>query len=204
MSGAQSGGKLSLTAPVAGPVLRVFQESAGVVQAGSPLLEIGDPTTMEITVDVLSMDAVRIERGAEAQIERWGGEHALKARVREKQPAAFTTRSALGVEEQRVPVLLDLVDPRDQWKALGDGYRVEARIRVAYIKDAIVTPTSALFRENGGYSAFVVKAGKAKKTSVEIGARTPDWAEVKSGLSVGDVLVLYPSDTVVDGVKVSE
>jgi HlyD family secretion protein len=204
MSGAQPGGQLTLSAPVAGPVLRVFQESAGVVQAGTPLLEIGDPATLEITVDVLSMDAVRIERGAEAHIERWGGDYALKARVREKQPAAFTTRSALGVEEQRVPVLLDLVDARERWRALGDGYRVEARIRVAFINDALVTPSSALFRENGGYSAFVVRGGHAQKTSLTIGARTPDWAEVKSGLKQGDVLVLYPSDTVVDGVEVIE
>jgi HlyD family secretion protein len=204
MSGAQAGTKLTLSAPVAGPVLKVFQESAGVVQAGTPLLELGDPTTLEITVDVLSMDAVRIERGAEAHIERWGGGYPLKARVREKQPSAYTTRSALGVEEQRVPVLLDLVDPRERWQSLGDGYRVEARIRIEFIKDAVVTPTSALFRENGGYSAFVVRDGRAKKTEVKIGARTPDWAEVKQGVKQGDVLVLYPSDTVVDGVAVSE
>jgi HlyD family secretion protein len=204
MSGSAQGGKLSLSAPVAGPVLKVFQESAGVVQAGTPLLEIGDPTTLEIAVDVLSMDAVRIERGALTQIERWGGDHALNARVREKQPAAFTTRSALGVEEQRVPVLLDLVDPRERWQALGDGYRVEARIRVAYIENALVAPAAALFRENGSFSVFVVKNSKVQKSKVEVGARTPDWVEVKSGVSLGDVLVVYPSDQVVDGVKVIE
>ncbi len=204
MSGEKSDARVTLSAPVAGPVLRVFQESAGVVQAGAPLLEVGDPNTLEITVDVLSMDAVRITKGALAHIERWGGPYALEARVREKQPAAFTTRSALGVEEQRVPVMLDLVDPRDRWRELGDSYRVEARIRVAYIENALVAPNSALFRDNGGYSAFVVEQGKARKRAVEIGARTPDWAEVKSGLKEGEVLVLYPSDTVVDGVGVTE
>lgn len=204
MSGNQQGGKLTLSAPVAGPVLRVFQESAGVVQAGAPLLEIGDPKTLEISVDVLSMDAVRIKRGAEAHIERWGGDYVLNARVREKQPAAFTTRSALGVEEQRVPVLLDLIDPRERWQDLGDGYRVEARIRVAHIPDAIVAPAAALFREDGSFSAFVVKGGKAHKVKVDVGARTSDWAEVKKGVALGDVLVLYPSDQVVDGVKVAE
>jgi HlyD family secretion protein len=204
MSGDKSGSKVSLTAPVAGPVLRVYQESAGVVQAGTPLLEIGDPNTLEIIVDVLSMDAVRIAKGAEARIERWGGDYTLKARVREKQPAAFTTRSALGVEEQRVPVILDLVDPRERWRELGDSYRVEARIRVAYMENALVAPNSALFRENGGYSAFVVEQGKAHKRAVTVGARTPDWVEVKGGVKEGEVMVLYPSDTVVDGVKVVE
>jgi HlyD family secretion protein len=204
MAPGQQGGKVTLSAPVAGPVLKVFQESAGVVQAGTPLLEIGDPTTLEITVDVLSMDAVRIKRGDPVHIERWGGDYVLNARVREKQPAAFTTRSALGVEEQRVPVLIDLTDARERWQALGDGYRVEARIRVAYIENAVVAPTAALFRENGSFSAFLVKGAQVRKVKVEIGARTSDWAEVKSGVALGDVLVLYPSDQVVDGVKVAE
>ncbi|HEX6245430.1 MAG TPA: HlyD family efflux transporter periplasmic adaptor subunit [Polyangiales bacterium] len=194
--------KLSLTAPVAGPVLQVFQESEGVVQPGTPLLEIGDPATLEIVVDVLSMDAVRIEPGAPARIERWGGAQPLNARVRAKRPSAFTTRSALGVEEQRVPVLLDLVDPREQWQALGDNYRVEARIRVAHLVQALVVPANALFRDGDGFGAFVVRAQRATKVKVQIGARTPDWAEVKSGVAEGDVVVLYPSDQVGDGVKV--
>jgi HlyD family secretion protein len=204
MTGSQQGGKVTISAPVGGPVLRVFQESEGVVQPGAPLLEIGDPSTLEIVVDVLSMDAVRIERGAEVHIERWGGDQPLNARVRSKQPAAFTTRSALGVEEQRVPVLLDLVDAQERWRALGDGYRVEARIRVAHLPNVLVVPANALFRDDGGFSAFVVRAGHAKKLKVELGARTPDWVEVKAGLSQGDVVVLYPSDQVIDGVKVAD
>jgi HlyD family secretion protein len=200
--GTRDAGKLSLSTPVGGPVLRIFQESESVVQPGAPLLEIGDPGTLEIVVDVLSMDAVRIERGAVAHIERWGGELPLAARVRSKQPAAFTTRSALGVEEQRVPVLLDLVEPRERWQALGDGYRVEARIRVTHLPDALVVPANALFRDDGGFSAFVVREQRAKKLKVELGARTPDWVEVKAGLTQGDVVVLYPSDQVVNGAKV--
>jgi HlyD family secretion protein len=202
MAGVQKGGNLRLTAPVAGPVLKVFQESEGAVQPGTPLLEIGDPKTLEIVVDVLSMDAVRIEPGAPARIERWGGAHVLNARVRTKQPSAFTTRSALGVEEQRVPVVLDLVDPPERWQALGDGYRVEARIQVDHRDSAVVIPASALFRDGDGFSTFLVRGQLAKKVKVEIGARTPDWAEVKSGLAPGDVVVLYPSDQVADGVKV--
>jgi HlyD family secretion protein len=201
-SGGQPATKLSLIAPTAGPVLQVFQESEGVVQAGTPLLEIGDPSTLEIVVDVLSMDAVRIEPGAPARIERWGGEQPLNARVRAKRPSAFTTRSALGVEEQRVPVVLDLVDPRERWQALGDNYRVEARIRVSYLEQALVVPANALFRDGDGFGTFVVRAQRATKVKVQIGARTPDWAEVKSGLAAGDTVVLYPSDQVGDGVKV--
>jgi HlyD family secretion protein len=124
--------------------------------------------------------------------------------VRDKEPSAFTTRSALGVEEQRVPIRLDLTEPRERFRALGDNYRVETRIRIAHVPRAVVAPASALFRENGGFSAFVVRAGQAEKVGVEVGARTPDWAEIKRGVGLGDALVLYPSDRVVDGVKVAE
>jgi HlyD family secretion protein len=199
---AGGGGKFQVTAPIRGQVLRVIQESEGVVQAGTPLLEVGDPSTLEIVVDVLSTDAVRIALGAGARIERWGGDYALKARVRRKQPSAFTTRSALGVEEQRVPVLLDLREDPARFRALGEGYRVEAHIQVANITSAVVAPASALFREEGAWTAFYVRAGKAYRAKVATGARTPDWIEVKRGLKPGDEVVLYPSDQVHDGVKV--
>jgi HlyD family secretion protein len=203
VDGAGGGGQLQVSAPVRGQVLRVVQESEGVVQAGAPLLEIGDPSTLEIVVDVLSADAVRIRLDAAARIERWGGDYPLAARVRRKQPSAFTTRSALGVEEQRVPVLLDLREDPARYRALGDGYRVEAHIRVASIQAAVVAPASALFRDDGGWAAFYVRDGKAWKTKVASGARTPDWVEVKQGLTPGQEVVLYPSDQVRDGVKVT-
>ncbi len=203
----QQDGRITLIAPVGGQVLRVYQESEGVVQSGTPLLEIGDPRALEIVVDVLSTDAVRIEVGTPARIERWGGDHPLAARVRRKEPSAFTTRSALGVEEQRVPVVLDLVDVAERWLALGDGYKVEAHIRVVKIDDAVVAPTSALFREDGAWKAFVLQRAKksahAKKTTLEAGARTPDWVEVKRGVAPGEDVVLYPSDRVEDGVKLA-
>ena len=204
MTGSSKGAtKLTLVAPVRGQVLHVFQESEGVVQPGTPLIEIGDPRALEVVVDVLSSDAVRVELGARARIERWGGDQPLEARVRSKQPSAFTTRSALGVEEQRVPVLLDIVDEPEKWRALGDGYRVEAHVRVANIEGAVVSPASALFREEGTWTAFMIRGGVAKKVKLEAGARTPDWVEVKRGLAPGDQVVLYPSDQVADGVKLA-
>jgi HlyD family secretion protein len=203
MSGKAGGTKLQLIAPVRGEVLRVYQESEGVVQLGAPLIELGDPRALELVVDVLSTDAVRIEPGAPTTIERWGGDHPLRARVRTKQPSAFTTRSALGVEEQRVPVVIDIVEDPKQWSALGDNYRVEARIQTASLPSAVVAPASALFRDEGAWRAFVMNGDRAKKVKVDTGARTPDWVEVRSGLADGERVVLFPSDQVVDGAKLA-
>lgn len=194
--------ELSVVAPTAGRVLRVAQESEGAVQAGMPLLEIGDPEKLEIVVDVLTTDAVGILVGAQARIERWGGDYPLAARVQRKQPSAYTTRSALGVEEQRVPVILDIVEDPKRWTALGDGYRVEAQIQVTRVENALVVPASALFREAGAWTVFAVRDARAKKQRVELGIRNPDWAEVKSGLTEGESVILYPSDQVADGVRV--
>jgi HlyD family secretion protein len=202
IKGGEGGAKLTVTAPVAGRVLRIVQESEGAVQAGAPLLEIGDPHALEVVVDVLTTDAVKISVGASARIERWGGDYPLAARVQRKEPSAFTTRSALGVEEQRVPVVLDIVEDPKRWTALGDGYRVESRIRIAHLENAVVVPASALFRQDGAWIAFAVKDRTAAKLSVEIGVRNADWAEVKKGLAEGDTVVLYPSDQVIDGVRV--
>jgi HlyD family secretion protein len=197
--------KLAVTAPVAGRVLRVLHESEGVVQASTPLIEVGDPSALELTVDVLTTDAVRIELGALARIEGWGGDYPLGARVRRKVPSAYTTRSALGVEEQRVTVILDMVDPPERFLALGDGYRVEARIRVANHEQTLAVPASALFREPDGWAAFALMDGaKAKKVSVTLGVRSPDWAEVEGGLALGDSVVEYPTDQVLDGARVAE
>lgn len=195
--------KVQVVAPTRGQVLRVLQKSEGVVQAGTPLLELGDPRELEVVVDVLTTDAVRIAVGAPARIERWGGDYPLAARVQRKQPSAFTTRSALGVEEQRAPVILDIIEDPTRWQQLGDGYRVETLIRVSKLESAVVVPAGALFREHGDWVTFAVKGGKAKKLTIEVGARTPDWAEVKRGLSAGEQVVLYPSDQVLDGVELS-
>jgi HlyD family secretion protein len=196
---------VDVSAPAAGRVLRVLHESEGLVQAGTPLIELGDPAALELTVDLLTTDAVQIERGAEARIEGWGGPQPLRARVSRIEPAAFTTRSALGVEEQRVSVILDIVDPPERFLALGDGYRAEARIRVADRPQVLAVPESALFRDNDGWAAFVVASGaRAKKVAVQLGLRSPDWAEVQAGLAQGDSVVEYPSDQIADGVRVTE
>ena len=195
---------VKVTSPSAGRVLRVLQQSEGAVQAGTPLIEIGDPHRIEIVVDVLTTDAVEIATGAVATIERWGGDHPLNARVKYKEPSAYTTRSALGVEEQRVPVVLDIIDDPSRWTELGHGYRVEARIRVALVPDALTVPASALFRESDAWATFKVNGEHAHKVAVGVGLRTPDFAQVASGLSAGDAVVLYPSDRVVDGVAVAE
>jgi HlyD family secretion protein len=193
---------LTLNAPISGRVLRVYQESEGVVQPGMPLIEVGDPTKLEVVVDVLSTEAVKIEPGTSARIERWGGDAPIEARVRRKEPSAFTTRSALGVEEQRVPVLLDLVGPHETWNALSDGYRVEARIRTALLPDALVVPASATFRDGNSWAVYRIDQGKAEKSALELGARTPDWVQVKQGLEEKTPVILYPSDQVNEGVDV--
>jgi HlyD family secretion protein len=200
----RSAAGVRVTSPAAGRVLRVLQQSEGAVQAGTPLIEIGDPRRLEIVVDVLTTEAVDITQNAHATIERWGGPYPLAARVKYKEPSAYTTRSALGVEEQRVPVVLDIVDDPSRWTELGDGYRVEARIRTAYVADAIAVPASALFREASAWAAFKVNGSHAHKVPVRVGVRTPDFAQVEKGLAVGDEVVLYPSDQVSDGVAVAE
>lgn len=190
---------VDVRAPVSGEVLRVREESERIVTAGTPLIEIGDPKTLEIVVDVLSKDAVRIHPGAPVQVEDWGGGHALRARVRRVEPSAFTKISALGVEEQRVNVIADFVDPPT---GLGDGYRLEARIVVWQGSDVLQVPTGALFRTGNAWSVFVVEGGVARRRGVEIGHRGSAAAEVVKGLQEGDAVILHPSDRLRDGSRV--
>jgi HlyD family secretion protein len=194
---------IELTSPVAGQVLRVIQESAGVVQPGTPLLELGDVKALEIVADVLTSDAVHIRPRARAWIERWGGESALQAHVRSIEPSAFTRVSALGVEEQRVNVILDLDESYERWSALGDGYRVEVRILTWQTDDALVVPESALFRRNDRWATFVVDERRARVAYVEVGHRNGELAEVLGGLSEGQTVIAHPSDRVAAGVKVA-
>ncbi len=183
-------------------MLRVFQESAGVVATGAPLLELGDPSALEIVVDLLSTDAVRVRPDQEALIEHWGGEEALKGRVRLVEPSGFTKVSALGVEEQRGNVVVDFVDPPETWQSLGDGYRVEARIVVWERADALKVPASALFRYGERWAAFVVADGRARRRLVEVDRQSDVEAEVLGGLAEGERVILHPSDRIDDGVAV--
>lgn len=194
---------VEIRSPISGRVLRVMQESAGVVSAGTELLELGDPADLELVIDVLSTDAVAIRPGAEVLIEHWGGEKTLTGTVRLVEPQAFTKISALGVEEQRVNVIVDLLDPRDQWAALGDGYRIEARIVVWEQNNVLRVPTSALFRHGDDWAVYMVVADRAQLRVIRIGRRNADYAQVLAGLEAGDLVILHPSDKIRDGVAVS-
>lgn len=198
-----AGQRFEITAPVDGRVLRVLQESAAVVAPGAPLVEIGDPTDLELVVDVLSSDAVEIRPGAPAILEQWGGEAPLEGRVRLVEPAAFTKISALGVEEQRVNVIIDFVDPPEERQGLGDGYRVEARIVVWEHPAALTVPTGALFRHAESWALFAIADGRASMRDVEVGERNGVNAQILEGLEEGDPVVVYPSDRVRDGVRVT-
>lgn len=193
----------NITAPVSGVVLRVVQESETAVQSGAPLLEIGDPRDLEIVTDVLSVDAVEIRPGAEVAIEHWGGPGVLSGRVRRIEPAAFTKISTLGVEEQRVNVLIDVLSPREQWAGLGDGFQLDTRITVFTKDDIDVIPAGALFRRGDSWSVYVLEDGRARLRAVDLVRRSGRSAAVSKGLAPGDRVIVYPSDQINPGVRVS-
>ncbi|MEM6329797.1 MAG: HlyD family efflux transporter periplasmic adaptor subunit [Planctomycetota bacterium] len=206
VSTAAAGWNHTIRSPITGRVLRVFQESSAVVTAGMALLELGDPTDLEIEIDVLSSDAVKIAPGARVILEQWGGPRPLEGRVRLVEPAGFTKVSTLGVEEQRVNVIVDLVDPPARRGALGDGFRVEARIVINRVERALAVPGSALFRSpddrGDRWTVFRVVDDKAVRTPVRVGSQNGLAAEVIEGLSEGDPVIVNPSDQVADGVAV--
>ncbi|MCZ7564163.1 MAG: HlyD family efflux transporter periplasmic adaptor subunit [Burkholderiales bacterium] len=190
---------VELAAPVAGRVLRVLEESERTLAAGTPLMVIGDPSRFEIVADVLSTDAVKISPGAQARLEEWGGDRSLQARVRVVEPYAFTKISALGIEEQRVNVVLDPVDPLGP---LGDGYRVEVRIVIWSAPDVLKVPASALFRRGDAWAVFVVEEGRARIRTVKVGQRNPFEAQVLDSLAAGARVVKYPGNQLEDGARV--
>ncbi len=199
---ARASAQMEVPAPVEGRVLRVIRESEGVVQMGAQIIEIGEPEALEIVVDVLTEDAVKIREGAPVSIVRWGGETSLAARVRLVEPSAFTKVSALGVEEQRVNVIIDLDEPYERWAALGDGYRVEAQITVLELDDVVKVPASAVFRTEDHHAAFVVAEGTVVETIVTVAETTGIETRVTNGLVEGEVVVTYPTDAIRDGVQV--
>jgi HlyD family secretion protein len=192
-----------MKSPVRGSVLKVIQESEAAVTLGAPLLEVADPRSLEAVVDVLSQDSVSIRPGMPARLEIGAGVAPLAARVRLVEPAAFTKISALGVEEQRVNVVLDFADPLDRVATLGDGYRVEAHIVVHRVEDAVKVPVGALFREGEKWSVFVVDGGRAVKRAIKTSRRNGVEALVEEGLQAGETVVVYPSDALRDGARVS-
>jgi HlyD family secretion protein len=200
------GGGAAETLPVKSPVdarvLKVVHESEGTVQAGQALIEIGNPETLEAEVEVLSTQAVKIAPGSKVLFDRWGGDTTLQGAVRVVEPTGFTKVSALGVEEQRVRVIVDFTSPREEWRRLGDGYRVEARFVVWEGNDVLQIPASALFRYNSGWAVFTVERGRAKLKPVQIGQRAGLIAQVTSGLAAGEKLISHPDDKIADGVRV--
>ena len=194
---------VDVVAPVDGRVLELLQESETVVEAGQKLVEIGDPRELEIIADLLSSDAVRVAEGAAVMVEEWGGGKTLAGVVRRIEPTGFTKVSALGIDEQRVNVIIDLLDPAEQWRQLGHGYRVEVRIVVWEDPEALILPSGALFREGDRWAVFAEKDRRARLRLVEIGRGNGLQAELLEGLVEGDRVVLHPSDRIADGSRVS-
>lgn len=195
---------ISISSPVDGKVLRVHRESAGFVRAGEPLVDVGNPGQLEVVVDLLSTDAVKIRSGDRALIENWGGDDVLDARVRLVEPFAFTKVSALGIEEQRVNVVLDIVAENNNDHALGHGYKVDVRVVLWEAAEALKVPITALFRDGDRWAVFVETAGRARQRHVDVGHMTATEAEVLAGLADSDRIVVYPGEGVGEGTRIVE
>ena len=193
---------VTIQSPVNGSVLKIYRESEGVVQSGEPVIDIGDPEKLEVKVEVLSADAVKIKPGASVLFKRWGGNSTLPGRVRVVEPAGFTKISSLGVEEQRVLVIVDLTSSDKGAQSLGDGYRLEASFIIWEGKDILQAPASGLFRNQEGWAIFVVKNNRALKREVRVGQRTGLVAEVLSGLTEGEEVISHPDNSIEDRTRV--
>lgn len=191
-----------IESPVNGSVLAIHRKSEGVVNAGTPLLEVGDPAALEVAVDVLSFDAVNIAPGMEVELQRWGGDP-IKGTVRVVEPVGFTKVSALGVEEQRVWVIVDLVSPREQWQRLGDGYRMDATFLVWQADKVIKAPNASLFRLNNQWQVFRLVDGKVQQQQVTVGRRNGLHAQILDGLAPGDEVVVHPDSELQNGSEVT-
>lgn len=200
---AEAGARVvTVSSPVDGVVLKRVRESETVVPAGDPLLEIGNPRQLEVVVDLLSVDAVRVQPGTRVLVEQWGGVGTIAARVRRIEPSGFTKVSALGVEEQRVNVILEFTEAGGAWTALGDGYRIEARLVTWESADVLTVPTGALVRAGGQWAVFVVRNGRAEQQVLTLGHQNGQQAEVVSGVDAGAVVVLHPGDMLLSGARV--
>lgn len=202
--GPRQGDLVTVIAEVAGRVLAIPHKSEGPVNAGEPLIEIGDTQSLEVVVELLSTDAVKVARGTPVVFTRWGGEKPLDGRVRTIEPAGFTKVSALGVEEQRVTVIVDVTSPRADWQRLGAGYRVEAAFVVWRGEKVLHVPASALFRYEGGWAVFTIEGGLAKRRKIEVGHRAGLIAEIISGIDAGATVIDHPDTAIEDGSMVTE
>jgi HlyD family secretion protein len=203
-----AGRSFAVTSPITGRVLRVLQQSEGTVALGAPLAEVGNLDTLEVVAELLTTDALRAQAGTPVRIERWGGPGVLEGRVTRIEPSAFTKVSALGVEEQRVNVIIDITTPREQWNALGDGFRVSVRIVVTAVNEALLVPASAVFpastQDDRPMAVFVLTDGRAKLTPVALAGRNATSAWISGGLPHGAKVIVYPPTAVRDGVRVRE
>ncbi len=196
--------RIPVVSPIDGRVLKVARECEGPVRTGDMLIEVGDPKVLEIEVDVLSADAVKIKTGMKVLFERWGGEQPLEGMVRIIEPVGFMKFSALGVEEQRVLIISDFTSPTEQWQRMGDGYRVEAKFILWHEDDVLQVPASSLFRYKEGWAVFVVENRHAKRRVVKVGQRNGLTAQILEGVSEGEAVVNHPGDDVEDGRRVKQ
>lgn len=194
----------AIRSPETGFILKIIREDAGPIEIGQPIMEIGNTASLEIAVDVLSADATSVRPGNPVKILRWGGPQPLEAKVRTVEPQAFIKISSLGVEERRVRVLADITTPREEWKTLGDNFRLECQIVTFRAEGVLKVHTGALFRDGENWAVYKVIKGKAKKTPVKLKMRGALEAMLESGLAEGDEIVLYPGDLVVEGSRVKE
>jgi HlyD family secretion protein len=193
---------LKIIAPVSGYVLNVFEESARMLAAGTQIMEVGDATDLEAEIELLSSDAVGVQPGAGVSVEQWGGEKPLRGKVTVIEPGGYTKVSSLGVEEQRVKVRVEFVDPLPPGTMFGDRFRVEARIVTWHGDNVLQVPTGALFRRGGDWMTFLFEGGKARQTKVEIAHNNGITAEVRSGLTEGQRVILHAPDAVANGAAV--
>ncbi|MGR8948322.1 MAG: efflux RND transporter periplasmic adaptor subunit [Gammaproteobacteria bacterium] len=193
---------VSVLAPVSGTILQILEENEGVVERGTPLVEIGDASDLEIVVDFLSSDAVKIQPGQRVIIDRWGGNGFLQGVVRKIEPFGFTKTSSLGIDEQRVNVIIDISSPHEQWQRLGHGYQVDVEVVLWEGVSVLKVPLTALFRHSADWAIFVNEHGVARLRTVEVGQRNGLAAEIKNGLSLGDEIILHPSNRINDGVRI--
>lgn len=200
--GDETAERVPVRAPITGRILKLIRECEGPVRTGEPLLEVGDPSALEVEVDVLSADAVKIKPGMEVLFDRWGGDHPLQGIVRIIEPVGFTKVSALGVEEQRVLIISDFSSPAKQWQRLGDGYRVEAQFILWHEENTLQVPASSLFRYQDGWAVFVVEENTAKRRAIKVGQRNGLIAQILDGIKAGETVINHPSDQVEDGVRV--
>jgi HlyD family secretion protein len=196
--------RVPLKSPISGKILQMPHECEGPVTTGQELLVIGDPSLLEVVVDLLSADAVKVKPGMKVHFDRWGGDEPLQGQVRTIEPFGFTKISALGVEEQRVNVIADFVSPKEDWQRLGDGYRVEARFVIWEDEDVLQVPASSLFRLNEGWALFIAENRRARQRLVKTGQRTGLVAQILEGVKEGDKVVNHPSDAVSDGVRITQ